>query len=67
MTVTNKGRVIVICDCCREQFAIDGGDVGEVWQQALKKGWVKFSLNSHYCAPCAIGMRASKITADGGE
>jgi hypothetical protein len=58
MTVTNKGRVIAVCDCCKEEFAADGGGVGEVWQQALEQGWAKTaSPNHHYCARCAIGMR----------
>ena len=58
ITVTHKGRVIVVCDCCKEQCPADGGNVGEVWQQAWEQGWVKTaSLNGHYCARCEIGMR----------
>jgi hypothetical protein len=57
MTVTHEGRVVVVCDCCKEQFFADGGSIGEVWQQASEQGWVKTVSGNHYCAPCAIGMR----------
>jgi hypothetical protein len=37
MTVTNKGRVVAVCDCCKEEFVADGG-VNEVWRRALEQG-----------------------------
>ncbi len=55
MTVTRERRVVVICDCCKEQFSADGASVGEAWRQASEQGWVQTpSPNGHYCA---IGMR----------
>jgi len=56
MTVTLKGRVIVVCDCCKEEFPA-GDNIPEVWQQALEQGWVRTKEHSEYCPPCAIGMR----------
>jgi hypothetical protein len=56
MTVTNEGRVMVVCDCCKEEFPA-GDSIPEVWRQALEQGWVKTVSNNQYCAPCAIGMR----------
>jgi hypothetical protein len=56
MTVTNKGRVVAVCDCCKEEFIADGG-VNEVWRRPLEQGWVKTVSRNHYCPRCAIGMR----------
>jgi hypothetical protein len=55
-TVTNKGRVMLVCDCCKLEFP--GGDsIPEVRQRALGQGWIKIVAGNYYCAPCAIGMR----------
>jgi len=56
MTVTGKGRVMVVCDCCKEELAADGG-IPQVWQRASEQGWVKTVSRNHYCAGCALGMR----------
>ena len=56
MTVTSEGRVIVVCDCCKEEFPAGDG-IPEERRQASEQGCVKTVLRNHYCASCAIGMR----------
>jgi hypothetical protein len=56
MTVTLKGRVTIVCDCCKQEFPA-ADSIPEVWQQALKQGWVKTVAGNYYCSPCAIGLR----------
>ncbi len=56
MTVTLKDRVIVACDCCKEEFPA-GVCIPEVWRLALDQGWVKTAAGNEYCKACAIGTR----------
>jgi hypothetical protein len=56
MTVTSEGRVMVVCDCCKEELSAKDS-IPEVWRQAVEQGWVKTAAGKEYCAPCAKGMR----------
>jgi hypothetical protein len=57
-TVTNKGRVMFVCDCCKLEFP--GGDsIPEVRQRALEQGCRQLLLRA------LRNWHASKITEEG--
>ena len=56
MTVTNERRILVVCDCCKQEI-LAGNNVPEAWRQALEQCWIRTAEGNEYCAECAVGMR----------
>ena len=60
--MSNKGRVLLFCDCCRQEFPASEFSVPELRQRALAQDWIETAVARAFYSPdCAVGMRA-KIT-----
>ena len=54
----SKGRVLLYCDCCRQEFPVTEFSVPELRQRALADGWIESAVRrSINCEDCAISMR----------